>query len=210
MVRAARAKAGPSKPRHVSLQQTLAKKLHDNFRNWEAEDIDVRKAEGMSLRQRLQHDQESHAAGKEPKVMGAVYYQSLRAMYKPPPKLHELKVADSKLAISPQLVSAMCAAQRAHADRSPLTAWMQTVTAINQSEMVGLARYWMTLKVRCVKQLSCAMEAVRMCSRLKLNLAFDAEFKVVRPWIDSVLEGGRLDPQSDEPCRGHAVLHVVP
>jgi hypothetical protein len=144
--------------------------------------------DGMTLRQRLMHEYQHHLEGKEPSSLGASYYERIRAIFKPKNSITDLEVADATLIVSPRLVQAVFAARRAHPDRGPLIAWMQTVSALNQSEMCGLMRFLPSLKFRCLKQLACSMEAIRMCSRLRLPVLFEKEFRVLKPWVDEVLE----------------------
>lgn len=195
MAKTRAAKAAPAQAaakaatRVFTKEQVVHKKLHDNFRSWKLVDTDVRCVNGLTLRQTLARDYDNMLKGKEPKVMGSLYYNRLKECFKPPATTHAgLTVRDASLPIAPALLRAMCAAQRQHPDRSPLSAYLQTAQLPNQSELVGLFRFFVTLKSKCMKQLACSMDAVRYVARLKLHTHFAVEFEAVRAWVDETLE----------------------
>ena len=175
--------------RRYTPEQVVHKKLHDNFRGWGPADTDLRQVDSLTLRQTVARDLESFNQGKEPRVMGAVYYAKLKALFKAPVSSDtDFVIDDAALPINPRLVNAICAARRAHPDRSALSAYLQTCVLPNQSEFVGLCRYFLSLKPGCLKQLAAGMDAVRFCARLHLDSKFSREFDLIRQWCDIMVE----------------------
>lgn len=182
--------AGGAGKRCYTIEQMVAKKLLDNFKGWGPQDTDVRcNSRGMTLRQVLLADMQAHKEGRDPRIMGALYYQNLKTEFKSDQgRFSQLSVKDPTLAVSPALVKAIYATRRAHPERSEICAYLQTCTLPNQSEVVGLCRYFSQLRPRCIKQLAAAMDACRFLARLKIADKYPEEYGIIKPWVDEALE----------------------
>ena len=89
-----------------------------------------------------------------------------------------LEAKNPDLLVSPIFVQAMLAAQRAKPDRSLFTTYMSTTQAVpNAKEIVGLFRWFLTLKVGCVKQLAVALDGLRFIQRLSLHTVYQSSLQ---------------------------------
>lgn len=198
-------------------EQVVAKKIADNFRSWGPSDTDVRtNAAGKTLREVITQDYAHFLAGREPKVMGALYYARLRAEFRSlVGKYSDLSVNDPSISADPRLVKAIYATKRAHPERTAISAYLSSCDLPNQTEIVALCRYFVDLKPLCLKQLSSAVDALRFISRLSVPSHYPAETRIVQPWMDGVLDQAlsrsRANKTSDDVfCDSHkSLLYLV-
>lgn len=175
--------------REYTLPQRVQRKIQDNFRGFSPQELDVTQVGSLTLRQRLSRDMENLESGKDTVVQGAHYYNELRKQYRSAlGPGSDLKVKDASLVAAPALVRAVAAARRAHPDRTLISAFVSTVSTLNQSEMCGLARYMISLKCRCIRQHAVAMDCLRMCGRLHIDGLFPEEWASIKNWGDEVIE----------------------
>lgn len=113
-------------------------------------DTDLRLA-GLTLRQTCTVDLGRDARpANEPKDPGGEFYQKLRAkLFEPPNTPLEREVEDARLLFDDLLVEAACAPRPQHPDRPAMSDDLQTSAVPNQSEIVCIVMYFLSLKSRC-------------------------------------------------------------
>ena len=175
--------------RTMSTAQLVNKKIHDNCRGLTGEQVDcMRNCHGRTLREQLHFDVINHQAGKDPKTMGALYYASLREQFYSTTGAHAALEPECKdETVRPELVQCMLAAQKVHADRQPFVSFMRNVASVNDKELCGMCRWFLTLKPRNIKQLSVCLEAVSFCVRLSLPSKHATRWAAVKQWADECL-----------------------
>ena len=167
-----------------------------------AETASARNSAGRTLREQVEFDCVSHQAGREPKVMGACYYASVRAEYSTHSTAYsELDPKDKQQEIQPEPIRCMVAAQTIIPDRLPLIAFLRNTDRVNDRELCGILRLFLTWKPRNVKHMSVCMDAVRFCCRMDLPGKFPGRWAPVKQWVDDVmtvsLEKSRLAKTPD-------------
>jgi hypothetical protein len=178
------------KARSQTPEAIVAQKLRDNFKGMGPEETDVTKApDGKTLREKLLHDYTAEKSGIRDVTFGKIYYDSLKTIYEKKSNAYQaLEAKNPDIVVSPIFVQAMLAAQRAKPDRSLFTTYMSTTQAVpNAREIVGLFRWFLSLKVGCNKQLAVALEGLRFIQRLSLHTVYQQKFNAIRDWADQVL-----------------------
>lgn len=197
----------PGKARRLLTNESIVQqKIRDNFKHFGPEETDVRKGpDGLTLRARLLADlATAKQQGDGSVIFGKLYYDTLKSIYAKPCVPHvALLPADPDLVVNPALVKAMLAAQKAKPDRGPFLQYMTaTLEEPNATELCGIFRWFITLKVGCMKQLAVAMECLKFVSRMRLHVTQAEKFKVINYWVDDVLcaalAKGRAQKTSDK------------
>ena len=181
--------AGPKKARGMTTDQVVAKKIADNFKGYDNTDIDVKVAAApcgkmMTLRQRLNIEV---ALGKI-KNFTPSYYSELRNTYRSRDSAHAaLSPLNKELLCRPQLFKALTLACRHQADRSKLESWMLSAHEVEEHEVSAFFRYMIKLRCACKTQLKVALNGLRFCARLNLDVKFKVKFGVIKHWVDEIV-----------------------
>ena len=89
--------------------------------------------------------------------------------------------------VSAPLLRAMCALKKARADAGPMAVWLAGHGSCNATELYGISKYALSLRLACEKQLTQAMDVVRWYAKIGLPTHHPDVFEAVRGWLDSTL-----------------------
>ena len=89
--------------------------------------------------------------------------------------------------VSAPLLRAMCAIKKARPDVGPLGLWLAGNSVCNGTELYGISKYALGLRVSCERQLTQALDVVRWYSKIQLPVKHPDVHDAVRAWVDSVM-----------------------
>ena len=85
-------------------------------------------------------------------------------------------------------MQAMLAAKKAKPDRDPFLCYVAKLKeALNDTEIAGIFRWFLTLKAGCMKQLPVALEVLRFIKRWNLHELYKQQFSIIKFWGDKVI-----------------------
>lgn len=164
--------------------------LNETFGDMTDAEKDGVRVGGLTLRERLMRDKSSQRKGSDNKVvMGKKYYEEQRRDYAQGAMSRAaLKVKNLDEVPDARLLSAVKLARQNVPQRGDLYDYLETGPAPKQSEMVGLARFFMELKPWVSDaNLKMACAVVKYWLRVNADTTFHEEMEVVRPMIDKTL-----------------------
>eukprot|EP00927_Polykrikos_kofoidii_P054662 TRINITY_DN49049_c0_g1_i1.p1 TRINITY_DN49049_c0_g1~~TRINITY_DN49049_c0_g1_i1.p1 ORF type:complete len:201 (-),score=42.62 TRINITY_DN49049_c0_g1_i1:96-698(-) len=180
---------GKQRPRLQSIEAQVAQTLRGNYGKLTPEETDVVRdpLTQMTLRQRLRKDIEKTQGG-DTVCWGRMYHDALKRIYRREADAGMLEPGDKSEQVTPLLMKAMIAVKRAKPDRRFMMEFIASVETVNSTEVSGLFRWMLTLRVGCTRvQLPAAMKCLEFITRLKLHTAYIAKFDCIKPWVETVL-----------------------
>jgi hypothetical protein len=154
-------------------------------------DTDIRVVEGMTLRNRIEHDKRD--AKRTGKKLGPAYWKKIKAQHMPVDHpLASLVVLDATQDVASELRKACDIARSTNTNlrsRRPLRQWMQTVVSINQREFIGLLKYVLeTRPASSASSLGLVMDFAKFSARLGVKDVSPSETLYAVKLIDEGLE----------------------
>jgi hypothetical protein len=189
---AAAADTGGRRTRTLQRQDTgrrVAKSIADNFKNWSSVNIDEKRVNGLTLRERLCVDVRLHRADPANHPMGAKYYRSLREQYadvQSPGK--NLTVKNDQDVVSAKLLAACLQLRKNTGMKGLMLEYLAGTVAPNQKEVVGLCRCFLETR-GSVSGLSLrlGLEFVRYFVRMDFAVKFPEELEIIKHHVDMTL-----------------------
>jgi hypothetical protein len=182
----------PRTKRKMSVEQKAHKMIYDHFKDWTAEDTDVRVAGDppKTLRATIIDDirRASETSDNTP-TFGKRYYEEKRLLFRrTTDPMSVLEPEDPDEAVNPQLLNAMVMVKRAQPDRSAFTQYLALGgQVLNASEVYGLFGWARTLNPANFDHLPCALDVLRFVARNKVHIKHPKVGEVMKPWFDEVL-----------------------
>ena len=176
----------------MSIQQKAHKMIYDHFKDWTAEDTDVRVAGDPPKTLRMTLMEDIRQAGDDTKgspTFGKRYYEEKRLIFRrTTDPLSVLEPEDPDEAVNPKLLNAMVCVKRAQPDRSAFTQYLAlSGQELNASEVYGLFGWARTLNPANFDHLPIALEVLRFVARNKVHTSHPKVAVVMKPWFDEVL-----------------------
>ena len=184
---AAQPKADARAPRMSGTAADITQILYDNFKGWEAEDTDVRKVEGLTLRETLQRDRKRWRVREL--TMGGDYYRELKQKFKNQldPKT-QIRSPNPDAVGCKKLVKAITAAVRKKRDLTLLRTYVTTTrTPPNGAEAAALAKILFDMKITCKLQITILAAILRYFAAQEIHLLFPEIWKIIKSRVDLIL-----------------------
>ncbi|CAK0798940.1 unnamed protein product [Prorocentrum cordatum] len=183
---------------YPTVDKAVAKKLKDNMKGWSQDDLTLTKVHWgdgvgpVSAKEKVAADYKRQFDGDTTVVMGSMYWSSMRDAYRSPKSAHvALEPEDPELPVDPRLFKAIIACKRQNPDREQLKGypdeWLATGKVQNATEVPGIFRQMISLKMTCAKQRPLALELLRWIAREKINVKYAGEFGLVFQWVDDAV-----------------------
>jgi len=184
---------GPKQKRVRSANNTIEtqvyRALKDNFPTWGRDRTHGVLRNGKSLAERIESDKRRNASQPGSVSMGPAYYEALRTLHADSRDPSEqLKVKNTTVAVSADCLTAMVAAKSRPANRSLMVSWCKRTETINQTEIVGVLRWFVGLKGhKQDEQHLTELEVVKLMKRLSVDKSFPEEWSIVKEKSEDVM-----------------------
>ena len=162
----------------------VQKCIRDNYSTLSSSDIDMKKINGVTLRDTLPKAKEDTV------TMGKKFHDELREKFAPTDaKIGGLVIRDLSEPDDNKLKSALMKFFKHHREVTPLQVYLQTSGMPSQKTFVVLCRAMLKVApTRCIVSANLLIDFLGYCKRHKLNSKFAAEFSRVKPTLELALQ----------------------
>ena len=174
-----------------SLAAVVSQAIYDNFKGWDPELLDIKKINGLTVREQLTKDKESwlHSGGTSDKF-GAGYYVKIKSAYRDTADpMSRLQCTDAGMIVGSQLMKALVKCYQNKPDRSALQFYLQSNRKeVNEKEGCGILAYMHEMKPSCKKQLPVCLDILRWADRIGLKESMPGRVEIAKDRADLIME----------------------